>query len=148
MGNTHIFWTVFSKFYISLLLPFFSGQKIFKNIENWDFWRMIKNNYFLSISWNFLTRESRESMDFLPLIYNENLFNMNFQFVHWLVVFLQNDDVMKIDDFMKIYTHFNFLYPTMILKSYFMFVEILYWYEIILEFLQFWRVKRVFQAKN
>ena len=36
---------------------------------------------------------------------------------------------------------------TMILKSDFMFVESLHWYEIILELLQFWCAKRVFQIK-
>ena len=72
--------------YFSSLTVFF-WPKTFRNRQNTrvlGWWP--KSNYIFSISWNFLTRQSQEFIDYLPLIYKKSLFNMNFQFVRWLVV--------------------------------------------------------------
>ena len=86
VGNTQMFWLFYPNFIFLFSYRFF-WPKAFRNRQNtgvFGWWP--KSNYILSISWNFLTRQSQEFMDYLPLIYKKSLFNMNFQFVRWLVV--------------------------------------------------------------
>ena len=142
-----VLWRPISSYYFFLV-------KTKKQMKYRSFGWWLKNNFILRIFWNFLTRQKQKFMDYFPLIYNKSLFNMNFQFVCWLLVTTSFSSkwwrcenttwyILSIFSLISIFCR-----ATMILKNNFVFVKSLQWYEIVIEFLQFWCAKRASQIKN